>query len=165
MGASASGPSMTSRPPAWKPTPPPALAARAGRRPTSCGPSDTPSAPRSERCSALKWSFSVASTMPREGLQPTPHRTKATRQGNATVCVEPSNGSAISPTRGGEYTYRFESKKWQTLGRGHKYNRARYYDPSIGKWTSTDPMGFEAGDTNLYRYVGNGPTNSTDAIG
>lgn len=24
------------------------------------------------------------------------------------------------------------------------------------------PLGFEAGDTNLYRYVGNHPTNKTD---
>jgi len=29
----------------------------------------------------------------------------------------------------------------------------------------TDPVGFEAGDTNLYRYVGNSPTNDTDPSG
>ena len=26
------------------------------------------------------------------------------------------------------------------------------YDPSIGKWISADPMGFDAGDANLYRF-------------
>src|SRR5208283_5277438 len=38
-------------------------------------------------------------------------------------------------------------------------------DPSIGRWTSEDPLGFAAGDTNLYRYVGNGPTDGTDPTG
>jgi hypothetical protein len=28
-----------------------------------------------------------------------------------------------------------------------------------------DPLGFEAGDANLYRYVGNNPTNATDPTG
>jgi uncharacterized protein RhaS with RHS repeats len=39
------------------------------------------------------------------------------------------------------------------------------YDPTIGRWTSQDPIGFEAGDANLYRYVGNGPTNAVDPTG
>ncbi len=30
---------------------------------------------------------------------------------------------------------------------------------------SKDPIGFAAGDANLYRYVGNGPTNATDPSG
>jgi RHS repeat-associated protein len=46
-----------------------------------------------------------------------------------------------------------------------QYNRARYYDPSIGRWISQDPLGFEAGDSNLYRYVNNRPTATTDASG
>ncbi len=39
------------------------------------------------------------------------------------------------------------------------------YDPSIGRWLEEDPLGFEAGDANLYRYVGNGPTTSVDPEG
>ncbi len=39
------------------------------------------------------------------------------------------------------------------------------YDPSIGRWLEEDPLGFEAGDANLYRYVGNGPTNCVDSNG
>ena len=48
---------------------------------------------------------------------------------------------------------------------GLQYNRARWYDPNTGRWLSQDPIGFNAGDANLYRYVGNGPTNKTDPSG
>jgi RHS repeat-associated protein len=46
-----------------------------------------------------------------------------------------------------------------------QYNRARWYDPATGRFISQDPIGFEAGDANLYRYVGNGPTNFVDPSG
>jgi hypothetical protein len=39
------------------------------------------------------------------------------------------------------------------------------YDPSIGRWTSEDPIGFDAGDPDLYRYVQNMPTEATDPSG
>jgi hypothetical protein len=39
------------------------------------------------------------------------------------------------------------------------------YDPKVGRWTSQDPEGFLAGDADLYRYVGNSPTNATDPSG
>lgn len=39
------------------------------------------------------------------------------------------------------------------------------YDPSIGRWLTPDPIGFDGGDPNLYRFVGNSPTNSTDPSG
>jgi RHS repeat-associated protein len=45
------------------------------------------------------------------------------------------------------------------------YYRARYYDQSVGRFISTDPIGLEAGDTNLYRYVFNSPTHYTDPTG
>jgi RHS repeat-associated protein len=46
-----------------------------------------------------------------------------------------------------------------------QYNRARYYDPKTGRWTSQDPLGLGAGDENLYRYVRNDPTGQVDAYG
>jgi RHS repeat-associated protein len=43
--------------------------------------------------------------------------------------------------------------------------KARLYDPAAGRWYSQDPMAFDAGDSNLYRYSGNGPTGATDPSG
>jgi RHS repeat-associated protein len=48
---------------------------------------------------------------------------------------------------------------------GLYYYRARYYDSAVGRFISEDPIGFSAGDTNLYRYVSNSPTNYTDPSG
>jgi RHS repeat-associated protein len=48
---------------------------------------------------------------------------------------------------------------------GLQYNRARYYLPGAGRWTTQDPIAFRAGDSNLYRYVNNGPTNDVDPSG
>ena len=45
------------------------------------------------------------------------------------------------------------------------YYRARFYDPSLGRFLSEDPLGFDAGDVNLSRYVSNSPTNATDPLG
>jgi uncharacterized protein RhaS with RHS repeats len=39
------------------------------------------------------------------------------------------------------------------------------YDPRPARFISEDPIGFEGGDTNLYRYVGNSPTNFVDPFG
>ena len=47
---------------------------------------------------------------------------------------------------------------------GLNYNRMRYYDPFIGRFTSSDPAGFRGG-LNLYDYVGNRPTMYVDPLG
>ena len=39
------------------------------------------------------------------------------------------------------------------------------FDPTIGRWQSKDPKSFDAGDTNLYRFVGNHPSYATDPSG
>ena len=44
-------------------------------------------------------------------------------------------------------------------------NINRWYDATIGRWLSTDPIGFEGNDTNLYRYVGNSPLTHIDITG
>ena len=48
---------------------------------------------------------------------------------------------------------------------GLYYYRARYFDPAVGTFVSADPLGFGAGDSNLYSYVSNSPTNFTDPSG
>lgn len=44
------------------------------------------------------------------------------------------------------------------------YYRARYYDPSVGRFTARDPVGYLDG-FNRYAYVGNNPVNFTDPLG
>jgi len=36
---------------------------------------------------------------------------------------------------------------------GLHYNWWRYYDPGVGRYVRTDPIGFDGGDWNLYGYV------------
>jgi len=48
---------------------------------------------------------------------------------------------------------------------GLYYLRGRFYSFDIGRFTSQDPLGFAAGDANLYRYVENRPTAATDPSG
>jgi len=45
------------------------------------------------------------------------------------------------------------------------YYRARYYDPTTQRFLSKDPIEFEAGDFNFYRYVSNDPLNFVDPSG
>jgi type VI secretion system secreted protein VgrG len=44
------------------------------------------------------------------------------------------------------------------------YTRARYYDPSLGRFLAEDSSGFSAG-ANFYGYVGNSPTGFNDSLG
>ena len=48
---------------------------------------------------------------------------------------------------------------------GLQNNWHRWYDPTVGRWLSEDPIGFRAGDANLSRYVANVPTRAIDATG
>jgi RHS repeat-associated protein len=43
--------------------------------------------------------------------------------------------------------------------------RARYYDPSIGRFISEDPTQFAGSATNFYAYTENNPINLTDPSG
>jgi RHS repeat-associated protein len=45
------------------------------------------------------------------------------------------------------------------------YYRARWYDPTLGKFLNDDPLGFAADDPNVSRYVGNSASTSTDSTG
>ena len=43
--------------------------------------------------------------------------------------------------------------------------RNRVYSPSLGRFLQTDPIRFDAGDVNIYRYCGNSITNMGDPTG
>ncbi len=60
--------------------------------------------------------------------------------------------------------YLYTGREWETEA-ALQYHRRRYYDPATGRWISQDPLGFGAGDSNLYRYVQNSHTNFSDPSG
>ncbi|PYS72978.1 MAG: hypothetical protein DMF69_06190 [Acidobacteria bacterium] len=68
-----------------------------------------------------------------------------------------SGGSAITP-----FDYTGRERDGVT---GLLYYRARWYDPNIGRFISEDPIGFAAGDVNLYSYVGQNPLSFRDPSG
>ena len=70
--------------------------------------------------------------------------------------------SESNPSYGDRFKYTGSQLDSET---GLQQDRARVYDSVHGRWMSQDPLGFSAGDTNLYRYVGNDPTGSTDPTG
>jgi RHS repeat-associated protein len=70
----------------------------------------------------------------------------------------PKNVEAI------DSVFAFAGREWDNDA-GAYYNRARWFDPRIGRFLSEDPLGFEGGDTNLYRYANNDPLNNFDPSG
>ncbi|HEY9869395.1 MAG TPA: RHS repeat-associated core domain-containing protein [Candidatus Obscuribacterales bacterium] len=59
---------------------------------------------------------------------------------------------------------KFTAREWDAA-LGAYYSRARIYSPEMRRFWQEDPLSFSAGDANLYRYVGNGPTLLTDPSG
>jgi RHS repeat-associated protein len=51
------------------------------------------------------------------------------------------------------------------LESGLYYNRARMYNPDMGRFVSRDPIGLAGGDVNSYRYVSNNPIRLNDPMG
>ncbi len=74
--------------------------------------------------------------------------------GNTLTETTPSNGDRFG----------FSGMEDSDIG-GPSQQGARYYFSSHGRWANQDPIGLTAGDTNIYRYVGNDPTNFVDATG
>jgi RHS repeat-associated protein len=77
-----------------------------------------------------------------------------------------SFGKRVSETNSalGDFDIGFTGK-WFDRATGLQWNVNRWYNPSIQRWMSEDPIGFAPGDANLYRYVGNSPTMRTDPSG
>ena len=70
--------------------------------------------------------------------------------------------SQTNPSASDRFAY--TGREWESAA-GLYYYRARFYDPGTARFISQDPIGFEAGDPNLYRYVGNTITDATDPSG
>ena len=62
------------------------------------------------------------------------------------------------------YRFLFTGREWLGAVRLNDH-RNRYYSPSLGCWTSTDPIGFDGDEGNLYRFVRNSSPNYSDAFG
>jgi RHS repeat-associated protein len=48
---------------------------------------------------------------------------------------------------------------------GQYFDHARWFGPTLGRFLQLDPKAFAAGDSNLFRYAFNGPTDGTDTSG
>ena len=81
--------------------------------------------------------------------------------GTPTVSTDPATIAAEAAKLANQ-TY--TAREWD-FDAGLFYYRARWYDPAAGRFTSDDPIGFEAGDVNVQRYVGNDVTRGTDPTG
>jgi RHS repeat-associated protein len=68
-----------------------------------------------------------------------------------------ANGTITNP-----YQYTGRENDPET---GLDYYRARYYDPTVGRFISEDPSGFNGSGTNFYWYVRNSPTLLVDPSG
>jgi len=76
-----------------------------------------------------------------------------------------SLGQVLNSTPGGVDTrYKYTGREFDAET-GLYYYRARYFDASVGRFIGQDPIGFSAGDSNLYRYVANSPIKYVDPLG
>ena len=79
--------------------------------------------------------------------------------------VYDSFGNVVSMTgETVESRYLYTGREWDDEI-GLQFNRGRYYKPKLGIFINEDPIGFEGGDSNLYRYVKNNSINFVDSNG
>lgn len=82
--------------------------------------------------------------------------------GNPTV----TNGDGSGARKWSNYGNRFMFTGREYIKELDIYDyRHRFYQPGIGRFLEPDPIGFRAGDANLFRYCGGDPVNRTDPTG
>jgi len=77
--------------------------------------------------------------------------------------VYDSFGNVTSSTGSFAQPFRYTGREWDAET-GLYYYRARYYDPQIRRFISSDPSGF-GGGLNSYAYVGSNPISLIDPSG
>lgn len=78
-----------------------------------------------------------------------------------------ANGTPRSPQPTESVTgnpYLFTGRRWDG-DTALYYYRARMYDPRLGRFLSRDPIDYDSGDENIYRYVHNNPIMHLDPSG
>ncbi|MDA0813359.1 MAG: RHS repeat-associated core domain-containing protein [Verrucomicrobia bacterium] len=60
--------------------------------------------------------------------------------------------------------HRFAGRYWHEAARLYE-NTARHYNPLIRRFQQQDPIRYDSGDFNLYRYAGNNPLSNNDPFG
>jgi RHS repeat-associated protein len=71
------------------------------------------------------------------------------------------------PTTGGQsttYPYLFAGMEYDAQT-GLYHTLARYYNPTLQRFITEDPLNFGGGNVNLFAYAGNDPVNSSDPLG
>jgi RHS repeat-associated protein len=76
-----------------------------------------------------------------------------------------SFGILISVTKNPESTFFAYTGKLTDKNSDLQWNINRWYDANVGRWVSEDPIGFNAFDENLYRYINNQVTMLIDPSG
>ena len=72
-------------------------------------------------------------------------------------------GTASSSGAPSDNPYQYTGR--ENDGEGLQYNRARYYDPAIGRFISQDSLGIAGDGPNLYWYGVNDPLDHVDPSG
>jgi RHS repeat-associated protein len=77
--------------------------------------------------------------------------------------IDPYGFVEVHPSREIEYNLRWPGHYFDPET-GLHYNRYRYYDPALGRYLQSDPLGYAGSEVNLYAYPAN-PLVHVDVLG
>jgi RHS repeat-associated protein len=75
-----------------------------------------------------------------------------------------SYGQRLTAVESAPQPFAWKGREW-VPGPDLYFNRARFYDPQLGRFTSEDPLGYDGNTSNFYSFVGNSPPNWNDPSG